>query len=115
MTPKWWALSQNDQDAVNEQRRERGESLIPTHRNRQILQSAPIRFAASNAKGIRPIGECLACGHIHALAVWKDAPLSDVTHGLCEACRHAAMPLRGACSDERGCLCSQIRIQSESA
>ena len=105
ITDRWWALSQEEQDALNEQRRELGEKTIPTHRHRQVTQLPPIRFAASNEKGIRPVGECLACGHIHALAVWKDAPLADVTHGLCEACRDAAMPLRGACSKERGCLC----------
>lgn len=55
-----------------------------------------------------PIGECLACGHIHALAVWKDAPFSEVGSGLCGGCRDAAVHLRGSCSTERGCLCDQV-------
>ncbi len=114
MTGRWWALPQQDQDRVNEERRAVELPMIPTHRHRQVVEHPPIRFAASNEKGIRPIGECLACGHIHALAVWKDAPLADVTHGLCEACRDAAEHLRGPCSPERGCLCSDDILTANS-
>ena len=77
-------------------------------RRKHVHQSPPILFAGSNAEGIAPVGECLACGHIMKLAVWKDAPWSEVTHGLCGPCRDAAMHLRGACSTERGCLCESM-------
>lgn len=48
-------------------------------------------------------GECLCCGHIHTLAVWRDG----TNIGVCQACRDAAVSLRGPCSAERGCLCQQ--------
>lgn len=52
-----------------------------------------------------PVGECLCCGHILPLAIWKDAPLAEVTHGVCQACQVMTQPNRGPCSTERGCRC----------
>ena len=48
-----------------------------------------------------PVAECLCCGHIHTLAVWRDG----TNVGVCRSCRDAALSLRGPCSTERGCLC----------
>lgn len=86
----------------------RREELEQARRSRVVVTEHPtIRFAVSKA-GFAPVGECLICGHVMKLALWKDAPLADVTHGVCEACRDAAMHLRGPCSPERGCLCESL-------
>lgn len=57
------------------------------------------------------VGDCLCCGHTMRLAVWRDAP--KVTHGVCGPCRDAALPVRGCCSSERGCLCKRVSPQKD--
>lgn len=42
------------------------------------------------------IGECLACGHVRPLAVWRD---SCPGVGVCTPCRNAAESVRGPHSD----------------
>lgn len=59
-----------------------------------------------NRKGdYPPLAECISCGHIHPLTVWK----AGTDHGICAACRDAAWLVRGSCSKERGCRCVQAR------
>lgn len=105
---RWWALSQDEQDAENRARVESGQKTIPTHRHRQVDVSPPILLSLSPERGIRPVGECLACGHIMELSAWKDAPLGDVTHGICGPCFAIVTPFRGHCSPERGCQCEAM-------
>ena len=71
------------------------------------VEETPTLRLAYTGGATRPVAECLACGHDLPLAVWKDAPFADVTHGLCEPCRDAAAHLRGPCSPERGCSCER--------
>lgn len=52
--------------------------------------------------GGSPTGDCLCCGHVLPLAVYRgDHP----EFGVCFACRDASASLRGPCSTERGCSC----------
>lgn len=98
------ASHHDDQAAAN-----RRDELEAARRRRvHVGQSPPLMFAAGGPGGIGPVGECLCCGHLMRLAVWKDAPYSDVTHGVCAPCRDVALPLRGHCSTERGCLCESM-------
>jgi hypothetical protein len=102
---RWLALSQEQQDAENERRKERGEKAIPTHRHWPAITVHPPIVVHLTPTAIQPYGECLCCGHVLPLGVWKDAPLSDIEVGVCVACRDLAMPNRGPCSSERGCRC----------
>ena len=61
----------------------------------------PLVLPKVDAGQLPPKGECLCCGHIHVLVVWRD----KTNIGVCSACLDAALPLRGPCSTERGCLC----------
>ncbi len=57
-----------------------------------------------------PIGLCIACAHHKELGLWKRnayGQTPDDPEGLCVACRDAAMPVRGPCSDT--CRCGEKR------
>lgn len=99
---RWHELSQEERDSINQRSREQGLAVIPDPF--ALVKKRSVRFA-TDGKHFFPVGECLACGHVMQLVVWKEAPLAEVTHGLCASCRDAALPLRGHCSAERGCLC----------
>lgn len=44
ISDRWWALTQDEQDVVNVERRERGEKAIPTHRNRIVAGGNVLSF-----------------------------------------------------------------------
>jgi hypothetical protein len=75
---RWLALTQEEQDAENVRRKERGEKAIPTHREWPKVEVHDPIVVHLTPTTIQPVGECLCCGHVLPLAVWKDAPLSDV-------------------------------------
>jgi hypothetical protein len=64
----------------------------------QAWQVEPLRRSKlfySKKSGLTPVGECLCCGLVMALAAWKDEPLGQVTHGVCGPCLEATASLRG--------------------
>jgi hypothetical protein len=77
-------------------------------RRKVVVQHPPIRLSLGGDPSIQPVGKCLACGHTMPLAAWSGRALADVTEGVCGPCRDAALPLRGPCSKERGCLCERV-------
>lgn len=44
ISDRWWALSEEEQDAVNATRRERGEKPIPTHSSRMVGEGNVLSF-----------------------------------------------------------------------
>ena len=80
-------------------REERGlQTTVPA------LRVAGVTLGADYVLTITQWGECLCCGHTMPYVVWKPGKDGQPV-GVCGPCRDAAEPLRGHCSDDRGCSC----------
>jgi hypothetical protein len=90
----------------------RAESLPPassdTHWHVAPLRRFAVSYDPERGLATWPIAECLSCGHVKDLAVWREK--TDI--GICADCLNAARDQRGPCSPERGCKCGEAELRT---